>query len=115
MNTSATRIEVTWNVAESAALSAAQRARLIEKLARRIDASGSIRVVSSEMRSQRRNRELAERRLADLIAAALVVPKKRKPTKPSRAARQARLDAKKQHSKKKKNRSRDEGRGARDE
>ena len=115
VNTSSTRIELTWNVEGSAALTDAQRARLIETLGRRIGASGAVRVVSSEMRSQRQNRERAERRLADLIAAALVVKKRRKATKPSRSAKQARLDAKKQHSRKKDQRRRDAGRGTRDE
>ena len=114
VNTSSTRIELTWNVERSAALTDAQRARLVESLGRRIGASGAVRVVASEMRSQRQNRERAERRLADLVAAALVVRKRRKATKPSRAAKQARLDAKKQHSRKKSER-RDEGRGTRDE
>lgn len=104
VNTSSTRIELTWNVTSSTALTPAQRARLLDKLARRIDSSGQVRVVCSEMRSQRQNRDRAERRLAELIAAALVVPRRRKPTKPSRAARQARLDAKKQQSRKKSDR-----------
>ena len=115
VNTSSTRIELTWNVAGSAVLTDAQRARLIGALGRRIGASGAVRVVSSEMRSQRQNRERAERRLAELVAAALVVRKRRKATKPSRAAKQARLDSKKQHSRKKDDRRRDAGRGTRDE
>lgn len=62
---------------------------------------GSIRVVASDMRSQTRNRELAEERLADLVRRALVVPKKRRATKPTRASREARLESKKRHSTKK--------------
>ena len=104
VNTSSTRVEVRWNVRTSAAPTEDQRARLLERLASRVDGEGWIRVVASDMRSQRQNRERAETRLAELVRKALVVPKKRRATKPSRAAKQARLDAKKQQSVKKKNR-----------
>jgi ribosome-associated protein len=60
-----------------------------------------VRVVASEFRSQRQNREAAEQRLIDLVRQALHVPKKRKPTKPSRAAKAKRLDEKRKHSEKK--------------
>ena len=62
---------------------------------------GSVRVVASDMRSQGRNRELAEERLAELIRRALVVPKRRRPTKPTKASKEARLESKKRHSTKK--------------
>jgi ribosome-associated protein len=52
-------------------------------------------VVSSARRSQGQNRDAAEARLAELVRAALVVPKRRKATKPSRGAKEARLSAKK--------------------
>ena len=104
VNTSSTRVEIRWNVRTSLAVSEEQRARLLERLASRLDGEGWIRVVASDMRSQRQNRERAETRLAELVRKALVVPKKRRATKPSRAAKQARLDAKRQQSVKKKNR-----------
>jgi len=104
VNTSSTRIELLWNVGASRALSEEQRARVLEKLASRLDAEQNVRVVASDRRSQRQNRERAEARLAELVRAALVVPKKRRPTKPSRAARQARLDSKKRLSEKKRER-----------
>jgi ribosome-associated protein len=104
VNTSSTRIELTWNVLNSVALTGEMRARVLEKLAGRIDGEGFLRVVSSESRSQRRNRTLAEERLAETVRAALVVPKKRRPTRPSRASKQARLDSKKKQSEKKRNR-----------
>jgi ribosome-associated protein len=62
---------------------------------------GSVRVVASDMRSQSRNRELAEERLAELIGRALIVPRKRRPTKPTKASKEARLESKKRHSTKK--------------
>ena len=98
------RIEIRWNVRSSTALDDASRARVLEKLAARLDGDGNVRVVSSEMRSQLQNRERAERRLAELIAKALVIPKARKRTKPSRASKEARLSEKKQRSETKRNR-----------
>jgi ribosome-associated protein len=56
------------------------------------------------MRSQSRNRELAEERLAETVRRALLIPKKRRPTKPTRAAKEARLESKKRQSHKKRER-----------
>jgi ribosome-associated protein len=67
---------------------------LLDRLRSRLDSSGRLRLVSSGSRSQLRNREDVTERLRSVIAAALAVRKKRKPTKPSRAAKAARLDAK---------------------
>ena len=101
VNTSSTRIEVVWNVRQSEALNEAQRGRLVEQLASRLDAAGNIRIVSSETRSQRQNREIAEERLGATIRGALVIPKKRKKTKPTRGSVERRLSEKKKHSGKK--------------
>lgn len=95
VNTSSTRIELLWNVRDTGALDEPQRARVAGKLASRLDGDGWLRVVSSARRSQGQNREAAEERLLALIRAALVVPKRRKATKPSRGAREARLAEKK--------------------
>jgi ribosome-associated protein len=94
VNTSSTRIEVWWDVAGSAALNADQRERLLQKLAPRLDSNGRLRLVSSGTRSQLRNREEVTERLRDVVAAALMLPKKRKPTRPTRAAKAARLESK---------------------
>ena len=102
VNKTSTRIEVTWNVASSASLSDAERSRVLTRLASRISDEGELRVVASDTRSQLQNRVLAEGRLADLVRRALVVPKARRKTRPSRAAKQARLDAKRITSQKKK-------------
>jgi ribosome-associated protein len=104
VNTSSTRVEVQWNVHESRALSDADRARLVERLASRIDTTGAVRVVSSEYRSQRQNREAAEARLAELVRRALVIPKTRRATKPTRASKERRLDEKRRNSSKKRDR-----------
>lgn len=91
VNTSSTRIELFWSPGRSAVLSEEERARLSERLASRIDGEGWLRVVSSARRSQEQNREAAEQRLAELVRGALVIRKRRRPTKPSRAAKEARL------------------------
>ena len=93
VNTSSTRIEVWWNVAGSPSLTPEQRAQLLERLGPRLDSTGRLRLVSSGSRSQLRNREDVTERLRSVVAGALVVRKKRKPTKPSRAAKAARLEA----------------------
>ncbi len=94
VNTSSTRIEVWWDVANSPSLDPEQRAQLLQRLHARLDSAGRLRVVSSGTRSQLRNREDATERLRVVVAAALAIRKKRKPTKPSRAAKVARLEAK---------------------
>lgn len=101
VNTSSTRVELRWNPLESRVLSDAERERLREKLGARLDGDGSLRVVARDYRSQHRNREAAEQRLAELVRAALVVPKVRRATRPSRAAREARLEEKKRTSRRK--------------
>ena len=95
VNTSSTRVEVRWNVTWSAVLDDETRHRVAAKLASRIDGEGWIRVVSSARRSQQQNREAAEARLAELVRAALVVQKRRRPTKPTRASKEARIAQKK--------------------
>ncbi|HEX6617971.1 MAG TPA: alternative ribosome rescue aminoacyl-tRNA hydrolase ArfB [Gemmatimonadales bacterium] len=94
VNTSATRVELWWDIARSPALTEEQRARLLERLATRLDGTGRLRVVASASRSQLRNREAATERLRELVAGALTVPKVRRPTRPTRAAKAARLEAK---------------------
>jgi ribosome-associated protein len=105
VNKTSSRVEIFWNIASSPTLTDDQRARLQGKLASRLTTDGSIRVVASDMRSQTRNREIAEERLGDLIARSLVVPRKRRATKPTRASKEARLDTKRRHSNKKRKRS----------
>jgi ribosome-associated protein len=95
VNTSSTRIELLWNVLTTSALDEAARHRVASKLASRLDGEGWIRIVSSARRSQGQNREAAEARLAELVRGAMVVPKRRKPTKPSHGAKEARLSEKK--------------------
>jgi len=106
VNTSSTRIEVWWDVAGSAALDEAQRERLLARLATRLDGAGRLRLVSGATRSQLKNRAEVTERLAEVVARALHVPKPRKKTKPSRAAKAARLEAKRRRSSLKQSRRR---------
>jgi ribosome-associated protein len=90
-NTSNTKVELRFDVENSPSLGPRQRARLTERL------GPTVRVTASERRSQHQNRELALERMRSRLAAALHVAPPRKDTKPSRAAKRARVDTKRQH------------------
>lgn len=94
VNRRATRVEASWNVRLSAALTGEEKERVLEKLASRIDKDGVLRVVADDERSQHRNKELAKERLQDLVARALRVPKRRKKTRPPKSAAEKRLETK---------------------
>jgi ribosome-associated protein len=104
VNTSSTRVELTWNVVRSAALSDDERARIIAKLASKLDGDGTLRIVVSDTRSQKQNRAIAEERLAASVHHGLLVRKARKKTKPGRAAVERRIASKKKQGAKKKTR-----------
>jgi ribosome-associated protein len=89
-----TRVELLFNVAISPSLTPEQRARILSRLGNQIDGEGVLRIVSSSTRSQLENREDAVRRFQALLAGALRTRKRRVATKPSAAARQARLTEK---------------------
>ena len=89
-----TKVELRWRPGESSVLSDEDRARLLERLARRLTGDGDLIVSSSRTRDQARNREDARRRLASIVAKALERPKKRRPTRPTREARRRRLEEK---------------------
>jgi ribosome-associated protein len=94
VNKTSTRIEVVWDVAGSPSLPPDLKNRLLARLATRIDTRGRLRVVAAESRSQSRNRDAAVERLRSLVAQALRPRKARKPTKPTAAARERRLEEK---------------------
>ncbi|MGQ0714210.1 MAG: alternative ribosome rescue aminoacyl-tRNA hydrolase ArfB [Gemmatimonadaceae bacterium] len=104
VNTSSTRIEITWDIARTRALTEDQRARALTRLGARVSDEGTVRVVASDSRSQRQNREGAENRLADLVRRALAVPKARKRTRTPHKAVEARLNAKRRHRERKQER-----------
>ena len=101
VNKTSTRVEVIWNVGRSPSLDEADRMRISVRLASRLSIDGELRVVASDTRSQLQNRGLAETRLVDIVRRTLMIPKPRKKTRPTRAAKQARLTAKRRTSEKK--------------
>jgi ribosome-associated protein len=99
-NVTASRVEAVFDVEASAALDEAQRARLLERL------GPTVTAVAQDARGQSRNRELALERLGAKLAAGLRVQRRRRPTRPTRASRQRRLDGKRQTSERKRGRGR---------
>jgi ribosome-associated protein len=94
VNTTDSRVELTFDVARSAALNDTQRQRVLDRLAGRIT-EGALTVVASEQRSQLQNRAAARLRLQHLLADALAPPAPpRRATRPSRAAKARRLEQK---------------------
>ena len=88
-------VELSFDLIHTPFLTEAQRERARIKLGSFVDGSGVMHVVSQTERSQLRNREEVIARFAALLRDALVVPKKRRPTRPSRAAKEQRLNTKK--------------------
>lgn len=106
VNKVSSKVELRFDFEASDALSASAKARLRALARHRLDGDGRILIVSQVTRNQPKNLLDARERLAELIARALVVPKARRATKPSRAAKRARLNDKRANSAKKQNRSR---------
>jgi len=94
VNKVATAVQLRYDLEHSRALNDDAKLRLRTLGGRRVTADGSILIVARNHRTQERNRREAEQRLAELIRRALVVPKLRKPTRPTRAARERRLELK---------------------
>jgi ribosome-associated protein len=90
---SSTRVEALLDVEASAALTEAQKRRVVSRV------GPVLRAVAQDERSQLRNRELATERLIEKLRAALAVPRSRTPTKPTAASRERRITAKKQRGK----------------
>ena len=86
---SSTRVEALFDVAESAGLSDAERGRVLTKL------GAVVRAVAQDERSQLRNRELATDRIIDQLREAVKVQRKRRPTKPTVASQERRIEEKK--------------------
>ena len=101
VNKVSSKVELRFDLAQTAALSGPVKARLRALAGKRLDAEGRIRLVSQRTRDQARNRQDALDRLAELIREALVPPRPRKPTRPTRASKARRLDDKRRQSSKK--------------
>lgn len=109
VNTADSRVELSFDVAGSAAIPPDLRARALARLSGRL-VDGVLTIAASEHRAQLANREAARERLVALLRAAIAPPPPpRRPTKPSRAAKQRRLDEKRRRSELKKNRRVDRG------
>lgn len=99
-NVTASRIEAVFDVRASTVLSGIQKERVIRKLGPVVTA------IAQDARSQARNRELALERLESRLAGALTVPRRRRPTRPTRSSKQKRLDSKRRRSETKRSRER---------
>ena len=97
-NVTASRVEASFDVLASPSLSELQRARVLARAGPRLVA------IAQDERSQARNRELALSRLAERLARALAVPRKRRPTRPTAASRERRLQAKRRDATRKRER-----------
>ena len=98
-NKAETRVEAVFDVEASASLSAAQKRRVVAR------AGPVLRAVAQDERSQARNREFAVERLVARLAAALRVERRRRPTRPTAASRERRLESKRRRSTVKRNRT----------
>jgi len=104
VNRTETGVQLSFDVARSDFLNAPTKTRLTRLAGRRIDSDGVLTIEAKSHRSQRRNREDARRRLAELIEQATHAPRRRVPTRPSKAAKRKRLEAKRQRSRIKRSR-----------
>jgi ribosome-associated protein len=104
-NVTASRVEAVFEIARSAVLSEAQRERLLARVGTTVTA------VAQDARGQSRNRELALQRLAQKIAAGLATPRRRRPTRPTKASRHRRLESKRRTGERKRGRRRPGGEG----
>ena len=92
-----TQVELLFDVAHSPSLNEAQRQRILSQLKNLIDQDGKLHLTAQSERSQLRNREIVSARFQEILAAALRVPRKRRPTRPTAASKAKRLESKKRH------------------
>lgn len=100
-----TAVTVMWKGGESQFFSSFQKSRIYDKLINRINSEGVLQLTVSETRTQYQNKKLATEKILELVNSALIIPKKRLKTKPSKAKIQKRLNDKKKLSEKKINRN----------
>ena len=101
VNKVSSKVELFFDILNSHSLSEEEKHRLQKNLASRISKDGVLKLSSGESRSQHSNKEKVIVRFFELIEKGLITPKKRKPTKISRAQKQKRLENKQKHSSKK--------------
>jgi ribosome-associated protein len=100
------RVELRFDIPNSTLLTTEQKQLLLKKLASKLTSEGVLIVVSQESRSQQDNRELSVQKFYALVGAALKPVKKRKPTRPTKASEEKRLQKKRQQGEKKAQRGR---------
>ncbi len=105
VNKVASAVQLRFDVLHSQALPDDVRVRLLRLSGNRLTKDGVLIITARESRDQLRNRKLARERLVELVRSAMHVPKKRKPTRPGKAAKERRLDMKKRHARIKKHRA----------
>lgn len=104
VNTTDSRVELSWDLAGSQLLPSALKERAVERLGSRL-VQGVLTVTASEHRSQLRNREAAAARLGGLVASAIAAPPRgRRATRPSKGSVERRIAAKKRRGETKRNR-----------
>jgi ribosome-associated protein len=106
VNKVASAVQLRFALDRNATLHEAVKSRLRALAGQKVTDAGELLIVARESRSQEQNRRIAEARLLDLIRRALVAPKKRHATKPTRASRERRLDSKSRTQKNKRLRGR---------
>ncbi|CAL2104049.1 Peptidyl-tRNA hydrolase ArfB [Tenacibaculum sp. 190130A14a] len=104
VNKVATKVELSFSIPNSLGLSDTEKERLLKNLANRLSKEHILTLTSQESRSQHRNKELVTKRFFELLKKALIKPKPRRTTKPTKASVKRRIEAKKQQSEKKENR-----------
>lgn len=96
------RVTLEWNIVQSLLVSEEEKTVILHRLSSHITKEGVLQLTSQEARSQLQNRETVVQKLEQLLIKAFTKKKIRKPTKPSKAAKQKRIFQKKQHGEKKK-------------
>lgn len=109
VNKVATKVTLRFDLGSTEALTRTQKARLRKLAGKRIDAQGTLRISAQAERSQRQNLERARDRLRKLIDGALVPPKRRVATKPTRASKRRRVETKRRRGEQKKTRGKVSG------
>ncbi len=95
VNKAESRVELIWNPLDSSCLDNRQKARIMINLGNRLTEKGELILASEKYRSQYRNKEDVVDRFLRLVSTALIPPKKRSPTRPTRASREKRIKQKK--------------------
>lgn len=107
VNKVSTKVELDFDVVNSALLNDEQKQIILSKLSHKITKEGILQIVSQTERSQLGNKEIVIKKFYELIHQCFIVQKKRKPTKPSKSAKEKRLTTKKRDAEIKKMRRKD--------